>query len=285
MTMLEKKKSGRPADLSPREEMDTLLTQVGTVEKPTIELPPIPDVKLVRGKATRKMKGAEVRACLIRAQNGCVDARNLLLVTNQPLIHFVARRYRTRPDLIDDMVAEGTMGLVRAIELFDTSRDVKFSTYAVHWIRAKISRVVDGDKKSFLAPDHYNYIRLDAAIPGLEDGTDSFVEVVEDTTTVQPDEALVMSDTKKAVRKAVEAFWRNYMRDRLNKRDEYRGLHKPDVVRAVIDKRLLLDEPLTLGEVSAPFGLSREAVRLVQGAVEEHLKKYLKRALPAADRR
>ena len=70
------------------------------------------------------------------------DARAAFITANQRLVVAVARRYQQRGLLLDDLVQEGTVGLLRAIDLFDPARGYKFSTYAVWWIKQAIRRAV-----------------------------------------------------------------------------------------------------------------------------------------------
>ena len=235
-------------------------------------LPEAPDLRIRGGKVTRKPTHVETRALIARAQAGDIESRNLLVVANQALIMYVVRRYRVAPDLMSDMWAEGSFGLMRAIDLFDLSLDVRFSTYAVQWIRARIGRMLEGDRKGFTAPDKYGFIRLDALLAGTEDDISS---VTPDDKVPTPEAFLAKSETASQVREAVELFWNDYLRDRFTHKQDYLGLVNPDVVRAVIDQRMLTEEPVILGSIGDHFGLSREAVRIIQLRIEAHLRKRL----------
>ena len=63
-----------------------------------------------------------------------------LVADNQGLVHWQARRYIWSGLAYDDLVQEGNLGLLKAVERFDSSRGTKFSTYATWWIRQRISR-------------------------------------------------------------------------------------------------------------------------------------------------
>ncbi len=69
-------------------------------------------------------------------------ARAAFVAANGGLVHSVAARYQGRGLLLDDLVQEGTVGLLRAIDLFDPARGYKFSTYAVWWIKQGIRRAL-----------------------------------------------------------------------------------------------------------------------------------------------
>ena len=69
-------------------------------------------------------------------------ARVAFVAANERLVVAVARRYQHRGLPLDDLVQEGTVGLLRAIDLFDPARGYKFSTYAVWWIKQAIRRAL-----------------------------------------------------------------------------------------------------------------------------------------------
>ena len=70
-----------------------------------------------------------------RIERGDLQAKQRMIESNLRLVHAVARAYRGSSVPFADLVQEGTIGLVRAVERFDHRRGVKFSTYAVWWIR------------------------------------------------------------------------------------------------------------------------------------------------------
>jgi RNA polymerase primary sigma factor len=73
-----------------------------------------------------------------RIERGDLQAKQRMVESNVRLVHAVARAYRGSGVPFADLVQEGTIGLVRAAERFDHRRGVKFSTYAVWWIRRSI---------------------------------------------------------------------------------------------------------------------------------------------------
>ena len=70
-----------------------------------------------------------------RIEGGDLEAKQRMIESNLRLVHAVARSYRGGSVPSADLVQEGAIGLVRAVERFDHRRGVKFSTYAVWWIR------------------------------------------------------------------------------------------------------------------------------------------------------
>lgn len=80
------------------------------------------------------------REKLIRAKNGDSQAREELVQENLPLVHYVLRRFRDRGAEYEDLYQYGCIGLVKAVDRFDPSFDVRFSTYAVPVIMGEVRR-------------------------------------------------------------------------------------------------------------------------------------------------
>lgn len=92
---------------------------------------------------------------LIRsAQLGDRAATERLIQAHSRLIYKVARRYRCRSYSLEDLVQEGVLGLILAIERFDPKRGCRLSTYAMHWIRQSIARAVEQNDRLIHVPMH-----------------------------------------------------------------------------------------------------------------------------------
>jgi len=89
-----------------------------------------------------------------RAKAGDEDAQTRLVESNLRLVISVARRY-VRPGLpLEDLVQEGALGLIKAIQNFDLSRGLRFSTYAIHWVRQSVGRAADSHSNMIRLPNH-----------------------------------------------------------------------------------------------------------------------------------
>jgi RNA polymerase primary sigma factor len=99
----------------------------------------------------RLLTGAEETRLAKRIERGDLEAKREMIERNLRLVHSLAQRYRGRGAPYDDLVQEGTLGLVRAVEKFDHRRGLKFSTYAVWWIRRSLANAV-GDTRTIRIP-------------------------------------------------------------------------------------------------------------------------------------
>src|SRR6185436_9403075 len=87
-----------------------------------------------------------------RIERGDLAAKDTMIERNLRLVHAVARTFRGSGVPHADLVQEGTIGLVRAVELFDHRRGLKFSTYAVWWIRRAMSDATAASKVIRIPP-------------------------------------------------------------------------------------------------------------------------------------
>jgi RNA polymerase primary sigma factor len=100
---------------------------------------------LTRHARVKRLLSAEEETQLARRiQAGDLCAKEQMIESNLRLVFAIARSYRGRGVPFADLVQEGTIGLVRAVERFDHHRGLKFSTYAVWWIRRYLLDAVAG---------------------------------------------------------------------------------------------------------------------------------------------
>ena len=89
-----------------------------------------------------------------RIERGDMDAKNALIQANLRLVVSIARRYANRGLTLLDLIQEGNLGLIRAVEKFDYRRGFKFSTYATWWIRQAVSRALADQARTIRIPVH-----------------------------------------------------------------------------------------------------------------------------------
>lgn len=89
-----------------------------------------------------------------KAQSGDENAIATVIEGNLRLVVSVAKKYRGMGIEFADLIQEGNLGLMKAIEKFDTLKGIKFSTYAVQWIRQTINRAMSNKARAIRLPEH-----------------------------------------------------------------------------------------------------------------------------------
>jgi RNA polymerase primary sigma factor len=105
------------------------------------------------GAAGESLPAEEERALLARARTGDRAARDELIEANVALVISLARGFVRPPFELADLVQEGVIGLLTAMERFDPGRGTRFTTYAVYWVRQRLRRAVSSQGRLIRLPE------------------------------------------------------------------------------------------------------------------------------------
>lgn len=103
---------------------------------------------------TSLLDAAAERELAYRVADGDSEARDHMVRANLRLVVSIAKSYRGKGLPIEDLIAEGNLGLLRAVEGFDPSMNTRFSTYASYWIKQSIKRAVVNTAKTVRLPNY-----------------------------------------------------------------------------------------------------------------------------------
>lgn len=239
------------------------------------------------------------------AKQGNFEARQTMIEHNLRLVVSIAKHYINRGVVLLDMIEEGNIGLMRAIDKFEPERGFRFSTYATWWIRQSIERAIMNQARTVRLPVHMvrelNQIlrgkyHLEAQHHDGKDATAEDIAHLVGRPVEEVQDILALSEHATSLDAPLDNDPQSSLMDMLpgaaedspDARAEHHEMtvlvrdwlsKLPDKQRVVIMRRFGLDndDPATLETLAEEMGVTRERVRQIQ---QEALIK-LKRAMAA----
>ena len=129
------------------------------------------------------------RKLLFKAKNGDLDAQNEILTSNLRFVFNIASRYKGQGAAISDLISEGNLGLVKAIQKFNPERDVKFISYAVWWVRNSMQEFIKKRQACLNIEKDEDTLNIPLTSNKIPDTEDEWVERKDAMLSDEEDEA------------------------------------------------------------------------------------------------
>ncbi len=225
-----------------------------------------------------------------RIEQGDQEARAKMIEANLRLVVAIGKKYINRGLQFSDIIEEGNLGLIRAVEKFKYERGFKFSTYASWWIRQSIERAIVNQTRTIRLPVHIaeivnSYLRATRQLtqvlgrePSMEEiakkmkvtveKVRSISQVVRETYSLDMLIGDQEEDTLKDILQDNNALSPASVSDEIRRREHIDEWLQQLTVseRKVIELRFGLNdgEPKTLDSIGKDFGITRERVRQIE---------------------
>lgn len=222
----------------------------------------------------------EVAVLIRKARSGEKEAREVLIENNLGLVHHIVKRFLNRGYDAEDLFQIGVIGLIKAIDKFDTSYEVKFSTYAVPLITGEIKRYIRDDgmvKVSRTLKENGNRVKYARQRLSMKFQREPTLQEVAEEAALSEEEVVLAMEANVQVESIYSSVYQKdgseiYLLDQLSdqRKDEQEGMINHMVVEELLEKLDETEKKLiilryfkneTQTQVALKLGISQEIGR------------------------
>ncbi|WP_079509620.1 RNA polymerase sporulation sigma factor SigF [Mesobacillus jeotgali] len=246
------------------------------------------DVEVKKDNSQTYLKDHEVKELILKSQQGDQAARDLIVQKNMRLVWSVVQRFLNRGYEPDDLFQIGSIGLLKSVDKFDLSYDVKFSTYAVPMIIGEIQRFIRDDgtvKVSRSLKETGNKIRKAKDELSKNLGRVPTVKEIAELLELSPEEVIMAQEASRSPASIHETVYENdgdpiTLLDQIDNGEEGRWFDKIALKEAIneLDEReklivyLRYYKDQTQSEVAARLGISQVQVSRLEKKILQQMK-------------
>ncbi len=241
----------------------------------------------------------EERELIKRAKKGDIEARNKLINSNLRYIYKMAKKYSGMGIPISDLINEGVLGLIKAIEKYDLKRRVRLLTYATSWIRQsmmkalteqsraiKLNSSIKGklDKVRRAMEDYYQKYQREPSEEELAQITGMSIEEVKEVVNIYKGQfsidELIGDENGRTIEETFPDPFEEEIEEKIKKEERINRFM--DILERELNERerkiiieyygLHMHEPKTLEQIGKELGISRERVRQIKERALRKLK-------------
>jgi RNA polymerase primary sigma factor len=252
------------------------------------------------------LDATEERELAERVVEGELDAREQMIQANLRLVVSIAKNYCNRGLVLVDLIEEGNIGLLRAVEKFDPKEECRFSTYATWWIKQSIRRALTNTVRTVRIPSYmvelvakWNKATSDLTIKLNRSPTKGEVarklNLSEENVNSIYKAICTANTATQSLNQDENRSFSEVIEDSKTKSPDDVILNNQEIIKIselldVINPRaakilkmrfgICCDKPMTLKEISGKFGLTRERVRQIQNEALKELYSFMNKEKP-----
>ena len=198
-------------------------------------------------KRYKPISRAKEKELIYKAKNGDIKAQNEILTANLRFVFNIASRYKGNGTAISDLISEGNLGLIKAIQKFDPDKDVKFISYAVWWVRNSMQEFIKKRQACLNIEKEEDSLNSPVDTYYLKDSEDDYI--IKKETVLSNEEDEERNELHKNQKKIVDKLLGNLSERERFIIEQYYGIN---------------GEEKNLEEIGNMLGITKERVRQIK---------------------